>query len=104
MTTRFTTKAPGEEITVSFDYRKLGAPSSPDVQVVVLTGTDPTPNAIKSGTPFLQGSDGFVYQRIVAGVDGVDYGLLCYALVNGGPDKLLIDAILPVRERPTPRT
>lgn len=98
MTTRFDSKDPGEEITLGFDYTKLGVPSAPEVEIEVRHGEDASPEAVLSGAPFVVGS--WVYQRAVAGLDGVDYAVRCLATV--GADKLLIDAILPVRARPAP--
>ncbi len=96
MTTRFDTKDPGEEVRVGFDYTKIGVPANPEVIVAVGVGEDDSPDAIKSGSPIVVGS--WVYQAVVGGLDGVDYDFKCFADV--GSDRLLIDAILPVRAKP----
>lgn len=98
MTTRFATKDPGEEITVQFDYSRIGAPSAPAVAIDVRSGSDPAAASMLVGAPFVVGSG--VYQRVAGGVSGAEYALRCLATVGG--DRLLIDAILPVRSRPTP--
>lgn len=98
MTTRFDTKDPGEEVTVGFDFTRLGVPSDPDLQVTTRIGEDASPSAMKSGSLVVTGS--WVYQKMVGGVDGVDYDLKCFADV--GDQRLLIDAILPVRAKPSP--
>lgn len=96
MTTRFDTKDPDEDVTAGFDFTLMGAPSAPVIEVEVIEGADPTPAAILLGSPTIIGSQ--VFQRITDGVDGVDYALRCFATI--GSDKLLLDAILPVRRRP----
>lgn len=96
MTTRFDTKDPDEDVTLEFDFTLLGVPVSPVIEVEVIEGVDSTPTAILAGSPTIIGSK--VFQRAVDGLDGVDYGLRCFA--NIGSDKPLIDAILPVRRRP----
>lgn len=96
MTTRFDTKDPGEEVTVGFDYSRLGVPSDPDVQVTTRLGADDSPGSLKSGGPVVTG--GWVYQKVIGGLDGVDYDFKCYADV--GAERLLIDGILPVRAKP----
>lgn len=98
MTTRFDSKDPGEEVTLGFDFTALGAPSNPDVQIAVRSGEDPDPGAMMEGAAVATG--GWVYQRVIGGLDDVDYSVRCYADV--GSDRLLIDAILPVRARPAP--
>lgn len=98
MTTRFDTKDPGEDVTVEFDFALAGVPTSPVVELEVIEGADPTPEAIRLGSPAIVGSK--VFQRITAGVAGVDYGMRCFAVI--GSDTFLIDGILPVRRRPRP--
>lgn len=98
MTTRFDTKDPGEEVTAVFDYSKIGEPSLPAVSIAVRLGTDPAAAAMLQGAPSIVGQE--VRQRIVGGVHGAEYALRCIATVGG--DRLLIDAILPVRTRPNP--
>jgi hypothetical protein len=97
MTTRWSTKDPGEEITAAFDFSKSGVPSSPAVEIAVRIGADAAAGAMLSGAPLVSG--GQVLQRIIGGVHGVEYEVRCFATVGG--DRLLIDAILPVVRRPT---
>lgn len=98
MTTRFDTKDPGEEVTLGFDFSRLGIPASPAIEITVRVGEDPNPTAMLVGSAFI--SAGWVYQRIAGGIDGVDYAVRCFARI--GADLPLIDAILPVRRRPAP--
>lgn len=98
MTTRFDTKDPGEIVTLGFDFSKLGTPVNPAIEIAVRRGIDVDPAAVLLGPPSVTGS--WVYQRAQAGVDGVDYAVRCLADI--GSDRMLIDAILPVRSRPTP--
>ena len=98
MTTRFDPKDPAEEITAVFDYSKIGAPSAPAVTIAVRSGTDAAVASMLQGSPVIEGQE--VRQRVVAGVHGAEYALRCIATVGG--DRLLIDAILPVRGRPNP--
>ncbi len=94
MTTRFSSKDPGETVRVGFNFKAPVA--NPEVTVTVRVGEDPSPAAILSGEPIVSGN--WVYHYIVAGEDGVDYELDCWGDVDG--QRLLIDAILPVRARP----
>ena len=98
MTTRFDTKAPDEDVTARFRFGAVGTPSAPVVEIEVLAGTDASPAAVLLGSPVIIGTD--VLQRLSGGLNGVDYALRCLAYV--GTDRYLIDAILPVRDRPSP--
>lgn len=99
MTTRFDSKDPAEGITIGFDFRAFGGnPSNPQVTIAVHRGEDPDPGPILVGSPVVIGD--WVYQRASGGIDGVDYTVRCLADV--GPDRPLIDAILPVRTSPRP--
>lgn len=99
MAKRFPDKDPAEIITVEFDFRpEVGSAvvTSPEVTAELLAGTDASPSAILLGGPTIEGP--IVRQRLQGGTDGADYGLRC--LATGGADRLLIDAVLPVRRRP----
>lgn len=98
MTTRFDSKDPGEQVTLGFDFTALGVPTSPEIEIEVRSGEDANPTALLLGPAVVTGSK--VFQRVQGGLDDVDYAVRCYAMV--GSDKLLIDAILPVRARPAP--
>ena len=98
MTVRFDTKAPGEDITCEFSFAAIGVPATPVIDIDVLSGTDASPEALRLGSPAINGST--VLQRITGGLDGVDYVIKCWAQI--GADRYLIDAILPVRDCPSP--
>lgn len=98
MTSRFDTKDPSETVTVAFDFSNIGIPSNPAVEIAARRGTDASPGLMLETAPFVQGN--LVFQQVVGGLDDVDYAVRCLADI--GTDRLLIDAILPVRTRPTP--
>ena len=98
MTTRFDSKDPGEDVTMGFDFTAIGVPTTPEVEIEVRRGEDADPDAVLLGAPTVSGSQ--VFQRATGGVDDVDYSVRCFAQI--GPDRVLIDAILPVRRRPEP--
>jgi phage gp36-like protein len=98
MTTRFTDKDPADIITLNFDFSAdADAVTSPTVTATVVQGTDPDPALILVGAATVEGA--VVRQRVQGGLAGVDYGLICRA--TNGDDSLSIEAILPVRFRPT---
>lgn len=72
---------------VEFDFSdELGAGESivsvATVEVSVITGTDASPNALRSGTAIVSGTS--VLQRITGGVAGCTYHLRCVATANTG--------------------
>lgn len=73
-------------VTAPFDFTALLANgttiSSATVTASVYSGTDPTPNAIISGTATISGS--VVLQKIAAGVQGTVYSLICTAITSDG--------------------
>jgi len=77
MSASFSYKITTENEQFTFDYSPvLGTTetiSSATCTVTVKEGTDPTPNAIKVGSPVISGSQ--VAQRISGGLDGVIYRL-----------------------------
>lgn len=98
MTTRFDEKAPSDLITVEFDFGQLAAAvTAPTISIAVLAGEDPGAAAMLDGGPTVVGAR--VLQRIRNGVPGVDYGLVC--LASNGDDRYSLEAVLPVRDRPT---
>lgn len=98
MTARFDDKDPGAEITVEFDFGPdITTVANATVTIAVFTGADPDAATMLIGSPTVIGAK--VLQRVAAGLDGVDYALECFADVTGG--RISIDAILPVRNRPT---
>lgn len=72
----------GEVKAVRFDFSSEVTSSSatlsnPVVEVSVLEGTDPTPNAMKVGLPTIVGLE--VVQKIQPGVPGCTYKFRCVA-------------------------
>lgn len=101
MTTRFEDKDPADVVTVEFDFSDLAdSVTSPQVTIAVLAGADPGVAAMLDGSPTVSGAR--VFHRIAAGLDGVDYALQCFA--DNGSDRYSIEAILPVRSRPSAST
>lgn len=91
-------KDPGEAFACAFDFsRELNEGETlvgtPEVIVAVVTGTDTSPAAIKSGAPVIEGAR--VLQRLVGGVAGVTYSITCLATTSEG-NTLARAAILPV--------
>jgi hypothetical protein len=98
MTKRFDTKDPAEIVTAEFDYSAIADTiGTPAISISARVGTDPGAAAMLLGAPVVLGAK--VLQRIQAGLDDVDYSIRC--LVPIGTDTVLIDAVLPVRTRPT---
>lgn len=97
MTVRFDPKDPAEDVTMEFDFAAFGTPTSPIVEAAAHSGTDASPSAVLLGSPTVIGTR--VLQRARDGLDGVDYSVRCIAII--GSDTVLIDAILPVRQRPS---
>ena len=100
MTIRFEDKDPGDTVVVEFDFSPdtstVTEDPAPTVAVTVAAGTDASPSAILLGPVTVAG--GRVYQRVTAGLTGVDYALKCTAA--SGQDRYTVEAILPVRARP----
>lgn len=94
---RWPDKDPSDSIVVEFDFSAYAeSVSAPVVTVQVAGDVDPSPSSILSGSPTVEGA--IVRQRLVAGLNGVDYFLQALAVVDGNP--LTVHAILPVRDRP----
>jgi hypothetical protein len=78
MRKRFSDKKPGEIITVSWDFRRLLEESetitAQSVAVTVVSGVDPDAAAMISGAAQLV-ANSVVAQRVVAGLNRVDYRL-----------------------------
>jgi hypothetical protein len=74
---QFSDKKPTETVTIVFDFAShLGAGegiSSASVNVMALSGTDASPNALLSGAAVTSGS--VVSQKITGGVNGVTYAI-----------------------------
>jgi hypothetical protein len=92
----FSPKDPRETIIVSFNFAALtSAPLSPVLTVARHAGADdPTPSAIKSGSPSVSGPR--VLQAITGGVAGTDYVLTCQIDVADG-SRYILSGVLPVR-------
>lgn len=90
-----------EIITVARGFAKLlsaGETLSAGTAVVtvsVKSGTDPNPNAMKSGSPSIVGSD--VLQKIISGIDGNDY-IITFEVQTSLGHKYVEAVILPVRD------
>ncbi len=98
MTTRWKDKDPADVINVEFDFSAdATAVTAPSVTITLAAGTDPDPSLMLVGAPTVSGA--IVYQRIQGGVEGASYALQC--LAYNGADRYSIEAILPVRARPT---
>jgi hypothetical protein len=91
-------KDPAETITVDFDFSAVtSTPTSPTVSVSVRLGTEAIPSLLASGSPVISGA--IVRQRFTGGADLNDYNLKCLATTPSG-DRLSVDCVLPVRNRP----
>lgn len=98
MTTRFDDKDPAAVVTLEFDFSRLAASvSAPSVTIALVAGTDEAPLALTlDGSATVSGAK--VFQRVTGGLDGCTYALECTA--SAGSDQLVIDALLPVIDRP----
>jgi len=90
---------PSEVLDIAFDFKsEIGAATIsgiPVVTVQVANGTDPVAGGQIFGIPVVAGA--IVYQRRMAGVDGVDYYWRCTATLSDGR-KLARGAVIPVRD------
>lgn len=92
----FSSKRPGEVVTLAFDFTsELGGASigTKSCAVTVLAGTDASPSSLISGAA--QESAGVV-QLVQGGVHGVDYVVEATVVTNDGRT-LKLPAVLPVR-------
>lgn len=92
----FDEKAPGEVITLSFNFSRLtSSVSSPVVTATRHAGADDAaPSGILFGAP--QASGAKALQKIVGGVPGTDYLLRCQVDAPDG-SRYFLDGVLPVR-------
>jgi hypothetical protein len=90
---------PTEIIDIAFDFKsEIGSATIsgiPVVTVQVENGTDAAASGQIVGIPVVVGA--IVYQRRMAGVDGVDYYWRCVATLSDGR-KLARGAVIPVRD------
>lgn len=94
---QFEEKGPAEKVTLTFDFSdELGAEtiSSASVTIAVLTGEDAGAASMLNGAAQVPGA-GLVLQSVVAGLNNVDYRLVCTA--NTTSRILQLAASLPVR-------
>ena len=90
----FNAKAPAEIITLTFDFSALTASVSAPVTTVSLQGgIDPSPGALKSGNPQVNGAK--VLQLIQGGVVGAQYRCECLVTAADGVSKYLLADVLP---------
>lgn len=74
----FDPKTPREEYPLEFEFSQLlTSISNAQVSVKVLSGNDPSPDAIRPGQPVVSGTK--VFQHVVGGVNGTKYQLVCKA-------------------------
>jgi len=98
MTTTVSSKDPTEIVPVLFDFT-LQLASGETIttaicNVTVNTGTDATPNSIKSGVALINGTK--VTQWVQAGIAGVNYHILCTITTSLSPETIVLAAILPI--------
>ena len=84
---QFTAKRPNEQEIFGFDFTAQLATGeiinpTPTVTATVLSGNDPSPQNIVSGTATIKA--GKVSQLIVGGVDGETYQLVCQIVTSLG--------------------
>lgn len=94
-------KDPREEVFVEFNFSDAGTITTPEVTVTTYSrfgATDPAPAGILSGAPAIMEGNQKVRQKVVGGVDLVDYYIDCRARTAAG-EWLVIPAMLPVREK-----
>lgn len=93
------TKEPRESITITFDFSSIAKIiSEATVTVSVQSGTDENPTNILEDTPQIANNNK-VLQRIVEGVDGVNYLLTVMAISDTGEEFIHTD-VLRVRQEP----
>lgn len=89
MSRRFTPKTPAGEEFFTFNFvKELDAGETILSSVWTITvkdGVDPNASAMLSGSPTINGTK--VTQKIIGGVDGVQYCLTCLATTSG-PEKI----------------
>ena len=88
-------KQPGEQEYFAFDF-ELSLDDDETIEsatwtVAVVQGTDPSPSAMLSGSPIVDGSK--VSQMIIGGLSDVQYRLSCQAVTNLGQTLELYDTL-----------
>lgn len=85
-----------ESVVVKFDFsEEIDAIDSAAVSISIMgAGVDPDVASMLDGSPQISGTH--VYQRVQAGVDGVNYKLRCRGSKTGG-DTLVRAKIMAVR-------
>lgn len=90
-----------ESVVLGFNFAKetIGPVTNPSFQIFVESSiaTDAAPTMILDGDPEIDVT--WVYQRIDAGVDNVNYRIQCTADTPEG-DRITIPVIVPVRLKP----
>lgn len=83
MTHQFSPKDPAETVPIVFDFSALtAAVNSATITIVVRSGLDVIPNALKSGSVVISGA--MVKQMITGGLSGVSYSIRCLASTPDG--------------------
>jgi len=89
----FSPKTPSAEELFGLDFVLQVAPgvtiSSAVWTITVKQGTDPSPSAMLSGAAIIQGTK--VSQKIIGGLDAVQYCLACLATTSDGEKIQLFD-------------
>lgn len=97
--TRFSDKAPQEEVTLEFDFTKICttiSTSSVTVSQTTFQSTDNDTNDMLEGAPLVVG--GKVYQLVKQGLDGNDYRFDCTVTSPGIQTQVFtLAGVLPVR-------
>ena len=90
---------PQEIVIVTFDYASELTSgetiSSASVSVALVSGPDPTPSSMLSGSPTIAGA--LVYQLINGRPNGSDYKLRCVAAISPNGRQLVRSATVSTR-------
>lgn len=95
----FTSKDPEETITITFDFSNITKEVfNPEIDVSVVSGTDENASDILYLAPQIYQRNK-VLQRIISGVDIVDYQFRC-KVTTANDDIIVHTETLPVRTAP----
>lgn len=98
---QLSSKKPSENVIVTFDFSDALAAGELITGIVsvvasVNAGADASPGSILAGSAAVDLTQTMVMQPVTAGLDTVNYGLVCLVNTNAG-QRLACPAILPVR-------
>lgn len=99
-----TDKDPDEDVIITFEYSDALADDEVLVNIVSVTvtlnaGVDPTPDAILSGTPWIDSSGKFAQQPVINGLNNVTYNIQMLCDTSVPHRRLAVTGILPVRKQ-----